>query len=98
MKLEMLFDEVANYADVVDEALKTEADHVNRPHFVGHMAMVARIFVAARRGPDIEQLTTILSIERRSDAQTLPGEPAEAVRNAWKRLLPVLEKFIGSHS
>src|SRR5258708_21619884 len=98
MKPEMLFDEAAHYVDAIEEALELEVDYLNRPHYLGHLAMVARILVAAHRGPDLDQLASILSIERRSNAQTLPGEPAAAVRKAWARLLPSLENFIDSDS
>jgi hypothetical protein len=98
MELEVLFDELGYYFDAIEEAIEIEVDHLNRPHYLGHLAMIARIFVAARRGPDIDQLSKILNVERRSNIQMLPGKPAAAVRNAWTRLLPVLEDFIGSHS
>jgi len=98
MKPERLFDEAAHYVDAIEEALEVEVDYLNRPHYLGHLAMVARIFVAVHRGPDMNQLASILNIERRSNAQTLPGEPAAGVRRAWARFLPVFENFIDSNS
>ncbi len=85
MTKDELIPELVRYTEAIHEALETESDSLNRPHYLGHLAMAARIFMYLHRDDSQEQLAQIFRIESRSHAQTLPGEVAAFTRQAWKR-------------
>lgn len=85
MTRDELIPELARYTQTIHEALERESDSLNRPHYLGHLAMAARIFMFLHLDDSQEQLAQIFRLENRSHAQTLPGEVAATTRQAWGR-------------
>lgn len=86
--------ELVRYTQAVHEALESESDSHNRPHYLGHLAMAARIFMYLHLDNSQEQLARIFHLENRSHAQTLPGEVAATTRQAWRRFSPKFASFL----
>jgi hypothetical protein len=93
-ELQRLLDELVIYTFSVHQALESEADPLNRPHHLGHLAMAARIFMYLHAGNAHEELSQVVRIENRSHALKLPGDAAATVRGSWLRLAPLLASYL----
>ena len=86
---------IARYAQSVHNALEQETDHGNRPHYVGHLAMAARMFKNLHLAQPLEELELIYGIESKAHfIPQLPGEIAATTREAWQALAHELAAFI----
>ncbi len=86
---------LAEYTQVIHDALEHETDHENRPHYLGHLAMCARMFKILHLDQPIRELEQIHRIESQSHIMVrLPGEVAAATRDAWQAFAPKLRVFI----
>lgn len=94
MTRDELMPALVEYTHAIHQALETESDHLNRPRYLGHLAMAARIFMYLHLEGSREKLEQILRLENRSHAQTLPGAVAVTTRDAWRLLVPKLAAYI----
>jgi len=89
-----LIEELVRYTRTIDEALEKERDPVNRPHYSGHLAMAARMFVYLHLGERRKKLEQVFHIERMAHAQELPGNAAATTKAAWRSFSLKLAAFL----
>ena len=89
-----LIAELVRYTRAIDEALEKERDPLNRPHYSGHLAMAARMFVYLHLDERRKKLEQVFHIERMAHAQTLPGSVAATTAAAWRSFSIKLAAFL----
>ena len=89
-----LIEELVRYTRAIDEALEKERDPLNRPHYSGHLAMAARMFVYLHLDERRKKLEQVFHIERMAHAQELPGSVAATTKAAWRSFSIKLAAFL----
>ena len=85
---------LVQYTRAVNDALESETDALNRPHYLGYFAIAARVFMYAQLGDSRKELERVHRLAELAHAQKLPGPVAVGTRVAWQTFSPILGAYI----
>ena len=89
---------LTTYTTCIHEALERETDSANRAHYVGYLAMAARIFMYLHLQAPSNALHHISRIQNVAHGQRLPGQTAATTRQAWQAFSAQLESYLQQES